>query len=375
MRQIMAGMLALVFTLGAADDSPRGRYEALTREYDSARGAVGSRVMPQDFAPRFFALAEAHRGEPVALDALTWIASKCLFGPESTKALEILARDHSRSQGIKAYCGECARYGEPFLPYENLLRAVLNDNPQRDAQAAACVALASYLKMAKEKTESHLVRTALHAGRPFRPESLENFEQIKKRGLDKVAAESEALFERAIALYAEVRLEENFPPEVARFAREQLLELRTLSIGQTAPEIAGKDIRGKSMRLSDQRGKVVVLDFGSHRSCAVCRQMYPGLRMLAGRIEGKRCALLGISVDDDVAELKQLADKGEVTWPIWYDGENEEGPIASRWVIRSMPTFYVLDQKGVIRNKGFLQVDEIDATVNMLLNEMGEAVP
>ena len=80
--------------------------------------------------------------------------------------------------------------------------------------------------------------------------------------------------------------------------------------------------------------------------------------------------MLGISVDDDVAELKRLAEKREITWPIWYDGENEEGPIASRWVIRGMPTFYVLDDRGVIRNKGSLQVDEIGATVDMLLKEM-----
>jgi len=375
MRSIVAGMLVLLFPLGPADDTPRGRYEALTKEYDSARGAAGNRVLPQVLAPRFFALAEDHRGEPVALDALTWIASKCIFGPESAKALEILARDHSRSQDLKAYCGECSRYGEPFLSYENLLRAVLNDNPHREVRAAACVALASYLKMAKEKTESYRVRTALHVGLPLRPESQENFEQIKKRGLDKVAMESEALFERAIEQYADVRLEDNFPPEVPKFAKEQLLELRTLCIGRTPPEIAGKDIWGRSILLSDHRGKVVVLDFGSHRSCGVCRQMYPGLRTLAGRFESKPFALLGISVDDDLAELKRLVEKGEVTWPIWCDGENLEGPIASRWVIRSMPTFYVLDRRGVIRNKGFLQVDEIWATVDMLLKEIGEASP
>ncbi len=80
-------------------------------------------------------------------------------------------------------------------------------------------------------------------------------------------------------------------------------------------------------------------------------------------------------MDDDVAELKQLAEKGEITWQIWFDGQNEEGPIASRWVIRSMPTFYILDHKGVIRNKGFLQLDEIIATVDMLLQEMAEARP
>jgi hypothetical protein len=65
--------------------------------------------------------------------------------------------------------------------------------------------------------------------------------------------------------------------------------------------------------------------------------------------------------------------KGEITWPLWWDGEGQEGPISSRWVIRSMPTIYVLDQKGVIRNKGFLQPDQISGTVEMLLKEMNGA--
>jgi len=40
-----------------------------------------------------------------------------------------------------------------------------------------------------------------------------------------------------------------------------------------------------------------------------------------------------------------------------------------------MPTVYVLDRTGVIRNKGFLQLDEISGTVGMLLKEMAAEKP
>ena len=82
---------------------------------------------------------------------------------------------------------------------------------------------------------------------------------------------------------------------------------------------------------------------------------------------------MGISVEDDVKEFRAVAEKGETIWPIWWDGENMEGPIAAQWIVRSMPTFYVLDHKGVIRNKGFLQPDQIRNTVDMLLKEMPAA--
>jgi peroxiredoxin len=256
-----------------------------------------------------------------------------------------------------------------------MLRAVMKDNPHREVKGAACLALADYLKMAKETTESRLVKISIGGEQSLDPAKLTNVERVKDRGLSAVAAESETLFQTVIDRYADIRLECNYPQQAAELARGELFVLRNLGIGQKAPEIVGRDIRGKTMKLSDYHGKVVVLDFGSHRSCGVCRQMYPYLRSMVEKFRDKPFALLGISVEDDIKELVALAEKGENTWPIWWDGENLEGPIASQWVIRSMPTFFVLDEKGVIRNKGFIQPVEIEATVNMLLNEMSAPRP
>ena len=390
MRSLWIGMIASLSAFGAGDESPQVQYETIAQEYEAASKAMREaltkatndqermkasleRPQPHLFAPRFFALAERYPGDPAAIDALTWIASECIFGPLSAKACGILAKDYSRSDRLRDYCEENSRYGEPFWPYEELLRAILKDNPHRDVRARACVALAVYLKMAKETTEKHLVGDSQLLSRP--PQSLANFDRIKQRGLDKVAAESAALFEEVIEKYAEMRFEKSYPHNPAELAKGQLFELRNLAIGAKAPEIEGNDIRGKAMKLSDYRGKVVVLDFGSHRSCGVCRQMYPDLRDIVEHFKGRPVALLGISVEDDVSELKALSAKGEMTWPMWWDGENMEGPIAARWVIRSMPTFYVLDHNGVIRNKGFLRADQIRSTVDMLLKEIPAAKP
>jgi len=235
---------------------------------------------------------------------------------------------------------------------------------------AACLALADYLKMAKETTESRLVKVAIGGEQALDKPRQELVRQMKERGLEAVGAESEALFQEVIDHYADVRIESNYPQDAAELARGELHVLRDLGIGRKAPDIDGKDIRGKAMRLADYRGKVVVLDFGSHRSCGVCRQMYPYLRAMVEKYREQPFALLGVSVEDDVKELVSLADRGENTWPIWWDGENLQGPLAAEWVIRAMPTFYVLDPKGVIRNKGFLQPADLEATVDMLLKEM-----
>jgi peroxiredoxin len=51
---------------------------------------------------------------------------------------------------------------------------------------------------------------------------------------------------------------------VGDLARRELFELRRLRPGQPAPEIQGEDIDGRKLRLSDYRGRVVLLDFWGH---------------------------------------------------------------------------------------------------------------
>ncbi len=61
------------------------------------------------------------------------------------------------------------------------------------------------------------------------------------------------------------------------------------------PPIEGEDIEGKPMKLSDFKGKVVVLDFGMEGD-GLCRVLYPYERSLVKRLESKPFVLLGINV-------------------------------------------------------------------------------
>ncbi len=65
---------------------------------------------------------------------------------------------------------------------------------------------------------------------------------------------------------------------LAAVARRELFEIRSLSVGCRAPEIIGEDSDGNPMKLSEFRGKVVLLDFGSHEHCGGCKVVYPRLR-------------------------------------------------------------------------------------------------
>ena len=98
--------------------------------------------------------------------------------------------------------------------------------------------------------------------------------------------------------------------------------------------------------------------------------MYPHERSLVKRLEGKPFALLGIN-SDPKARLKQTIKKEQMTWRSWWDGGDTDGPIATKWNVRSWPTIYVLDHKGVIRFKGPRE-KELDKAVDQLLKEVGK---
>jgi hypothetical protein len=73
--------------------------------------------------------------------------------------------------------------------------------------------------------------------------------------------EVEALFVRAADRFGDIALP--WDGTVAATAKSELVEIRTLAVGMQAPEIEGEDQDGKQFKLSDYRGKVVLLYFWS----------------------------------------------------------------------------------------------------------------
>jgi hypothetical protein len=79
--------------------------------------------------------------------------------------------------------------------------------------------------------------------------------------------------------------------------------------------------------------------------------MYPHERSLVKRLEGKPFVLIGVNSDRDRAELKKVMEKEKITWRSFWNGGSRQGPISSRWAIQGWPTLFLIDAKGVIRQK------------------------
>ncbi len=183
---------------------------------------------PEKFADRFLKLAADHPKDTAAIDALVWTATNAMYGPSGRKALEVLARDHIASPKMAEICARLVYMPGDQAP--KLLRKLIAENQHTEVKAQATMALAQNMLRSGQADEA----------------------QVK---------EAEALLEEVVAKFADVK---SFQGTLGEAAKSELFELRNLAVGKVAPEIQGDDIDGKPMKLSEFRGKVVVLDFWGH---------------------------------------------------------------------------------------------------------------
>ena len=412
MHSMILGLLLCVPSLAMTADekpkpaTPKEQFDAMLKEFKEAEEAWNKQYNVEagreskvdwearylawpgwSFAPRFLKLAEENTKDPVAMDALLQIVAELgqrvsenarQFLPYYTRAVEILARDHLNDRRLGDVCSVA---GGQSPPAEKFLRTVLEKSQDHEVRAMACMGLASYLVKKRETALRPWFQDGARSS--FHSFLIKNYDPsyaqyIQESSPQVLYAEADGLYERAIKDYGQIVYWQD--PDrhdrrltIADFATLELNKLR-LDVGGVAPEIEGRDLGGKPMKLSDYRSKVVVLCFwGSW--CPPCMAMVPHERSLVERLKGKPFVLLGVNGDEDREQAKKAIEKEKITWRSWSDGQ-PPGPIATRWGVRSWPMFYVLDVQGVIRYKfrrfgARITFDEefekvVDALVNAL---------
>jgi thiol-disulfide isomerase/thioredoxin len=313
-------------------------------------------------------LARAHPGDPAAFEALKFVIRTNRAGPgdATARALRlILERGDFRTARQGPYLGHAALILFQYPDAETLLRRVLDENPNRDDRGDACYWLATHLRQ-----QARMVRRLRE-----KPGDMKDYEKytaaqpiaqlVREKDPDALDKASEALLERVVKNFADVRTNDD-PRSLASIAEGELFAARNLRIGKTAPDIAGADHEGKGFKLSDFRGKVVVLTF-SGNWCGPCRGMYPQERELVAKLKDKPFALVSVNTDKDKGALLQSIRAGEITWRCWCDG-GTDGPISTRWGVTGFPTIFVLDPAGTIRFKD-VRGDDLDRAVAALFAE------
>jgi len=374
------------------------------------------------FCRRMLDLSAVDPADPAARDGLIWVVNKPnmfdvgAYGDEFARAAALLVRHH----------GDDPEAVRVSLKLDNivshhhdaLLMGFYAAAKGREASGMARLALAQYLEMeAKFVTGTAMARGRQKIrysgviddnGRSYNKEVEQSDEeyayilQLRLRNPDAIRAEAERLYEEVIAKYGDVpyrtikyrelealmadpspawngkpltnderrKLAEIVASKrtLGEEALARLDDMHNLVPGKPAPEIDGVDLLGKRLKLSDYRGKVVVLVFwGSW--CGPCMRELPHERELAERLKDKSFALLGINCDEDRSTALKVMETEHIHWPSWHDGAPETGPIVKRYHISGYPTIFVIDAEGNIRHKR-IPGDYLDKAVDELLREI-----
>jgi hypothetical protein len=291
MQRIAEGILVLMLNLSVVATESNGQdkpatpaeqYKMLRKEYDRTPGSgvplndeerlkfVG-RAYKHHYvvAQKFLELAQKHPNDLIALDALmqaVWQVNTTpwpieLVGEDTAraKAFELIQRDHIRSDKLAPLCQRVS-YGF-CKEYETFLRAVLAKNPHKNVQAMARLSLGHFLNNRLQRLD--LCNEQPDLAREFAGlYGKEYLAELLRQDRDKAFKEIEAVFEQAAEKYGDVKLPGG--DTVAERAKAELFGIRNLRIGKGAPDIEGEDQDSKQFKLSDYRGKVVLLDFWSY---------------------------------------------------------------------------------------------------------------
>jgi peroxiredoxin len=136
--------------------------------------------------------------------------------------------------------------------------------------------------------------------------------------------------------------------------------------GGVAPDFTVQDLLGKETRLSDLKGKVLLVNFWA-TWCPPCREEVPSMAALKLIMGGKPFQMLAISIDQGGKEaVEAFFKQANTSLPAYLDNN---GAIGKMYGITGVPETFVIDRKGVIIKKIIGPLDWSAPEVVKFLNE------
>ena len=123
--------------------------------------------------------------------------------------------------------------------------------------------------------------------------------------------------------------------------------MKTIAVGQPAPEIALPDTTGQVVKLSSMRGKYVLVDFWA-KWCGPCRQENPNVVKAYNKYKDKGFTVFGVSLDRTKNDWLMAIKQDGLTWTHVSDLKYWQSAAAKTYNITGIPFSVLLDPNGVI---------------------------
>jgi hypothetical protein len=207
-------------------------------------------------AEKALALAKPQAADQKAIPVLAWILKSFPFDAQADEAAALMIKHHPQSKELFEAAQRLSSASTDWSI--KVMQTVSEKAESKEDRAKAKYYLAEMYHSTAEAPaiiqgldEKTLKTVEKAQGKAY-------IDRLRNADSQAMNAQAEKLLEEIVAKDAGVEM---YSETLGELAKAQLFEIRHLSIGKPAPEIIGEDIDGKPMKLSDYKGKVVVLDF------------------------------------------------------------------------------------------------------------------
>jgi thiol-disulfide isomerase/thioredoxin len=141
----------------------------------------------------------------------------------------------------------------------------------------------------------------------------------------------------------------------------------TLVVGAKFPDFNVADLAGQPLSVANNKGRVVLIDFWA-TWCPPCRAELPNVIATYQKYHSKGFDIIGVSLDEDKAQLLSFIKNQNMTWPQYFDGKKWDNKLAMNYGVEIAPTTYLLDGEGKIIGKD-LRGDDLKKAVATALSK------
>ncbi len=156
--------------------------------------------------------------------------------------------------------------------------------------------------------------------------------------------------------------------KLGKLIQEKFESAGKIEVGMAVPDFSGPTPEGNEIRLSEQLGKVTIIDFWASW-CGPCRKENPEVVKLYNEFKSKGLQIIGVSLDrpgtDD--KWKDAIKADNLTWPQISHLKGGDEPIAKKYNVNAIPATFIIDEQGILLAQN-LRGEELRQKIAELLN-------